>query len=224
VGDASLRASRWEGVAVPGLTVGVEHERFYRRVLSSAGQKRNIEAESFSVYFGYPLAPWLKAFGTAGQVQVKLDQTDDWSDGAFRGMAGLGAHLWRLEIPDPAFMAGAISLRAAVDYGYASYDQDGESGHWHEASLAATVHYEILAEERPGRPTPPYSVDLYAGPVAQIVTGRRSFDGVDRSFDEARTIGLALGANLFITPALSVGAHVRFFDTFSWRAGIRYSF
>lgn len=224
VGDASLRSSLLEGRSAPGLTVGVEKERFYRAVRFSHGASRRIEAENYAVYLGYPLTPWLRLFGTAGYAQVRRADVPEWSDGVLRGRGGVGVHLWKLEAPAPDFMAGAFSLRAAAEIGMTAYDEGGESCRWQEYAGALTLHYNILAEERPGRPAPPHSLDVYAGPLLQWIRGRRHIEGIERTFEENRAAGLAAGANLFLTPALSIGAHLRFFDSFSWSAGIRYVF
>ena len=224
-GEASLRASLLEGRPVPGVTIGVDHERLYRTVKPKGTRTRNLEVESNGVFVGVPLAPWLQAFGVGGYAQAKhMDEREDWGDGFFRGRIGLAAHLWHADVPAPEFMAGGVSFRAAIDYGYGKFDDDEDSGHWHEGSLTATMHYEILAEERPGRVSYPYSLDLYAGPVAQWISGERDIEGATRSFDQAQVGGLAFGANLFLTPRLSLGAHMRLFDTFTWSAGLRLTF
>jgi len=224
VGDASQRASAFEGVAAPGLTLGADKERFYRAILFSGGEKRNIECETYAAYFGYPVAPGLRLFATLGYAQAKPAPDAEWTDGFLRASAGAGLNLWRLEVPKPEFIAGAASVRAAAEYGFASYDQNGESFRWGEATVSATLHYEMLARQEAGRAAPPYSLDFYAGPIAQFVRGQQTIDGVERSFDEARVTGVAAGASLFLTPTLSIGAHLRFFDTFSWRAGLRLTF
>ncbi len=224
VGDASLRASLWEGVSVPGLTLGADKERFYRAILFPGGVKRNIECETYAAYVGYPIAPWLRLFATAGYAQVKPAPNADWNDGILRASAGAGLNLWRLDVPAPEFISGAVSVRAAAEYGFAAYDQNGESFRWGDTTVSATLHYEMLARQDAGRTAYPYSLDLYAGPIAQFVRGRQDIGGVERSFEEARVTGVAAGASLFLTPSLSVGAHLRFFDTFSWRAGLRLTF
>ncbi len=224
IGDASLGPSLAEGRSVPGLTVGVEKERFYRAVRFSHGPSRKIEAENYAVYLGYPLTPWLRLFGTAGYAQVKRANVNDWSDGVLRGRGGVGLHLWKQEVPAPEFMAGAISLRAAAEVGFTAYDEGGESCRWQEYGGAVTAHYNILAEQRPGRAALPYSLDVYAGPLVQFIRGRRHIEGIERTLEENRAAGLAAGANLFLTPNLSLGAHLRLFDSFSWSAGVRYSF
>ena len=224
VGDASLRARWLEGVAVPGLTLGADKERFYRAILLPGGAKRNIECETVAAYFGYPVVPWLRVFATAGYAQVKPAPNADWNDGILRASAGAGASLWRMEVPAPEFISGAVSIRAAAEYGFASYDQNRESFRWGDTTISATLHYEMLARQDAGRAALPHSLDLYAGPIAQFVRGRQTVGGVERSFEEARVTGIATGASLFLTPSLSLGAHLRFFDTFSWRAGLRLTF
>lgn len=224
VGDASLRSSLFEGVAVPGLTLGADKERFYRAVLFEGGERRRIECETYAAYLGYPFAPWLRLFVTAGHAQVKPAPRAEWTDGILRASGGLSVSIWRLEVPSPEFLSGAVAVRAAGEYAYASFDQRGESFRWGDTSVSATVHYEIYARQDAGRANYPYSLDLYAGPIAQWVSGRQEINGVERSFNEARVTGAATGASLFLTPSLSVGAHLRFFDTFSWRAGLRLTF
>ena len=223
-GDAIIRASLWDHGDIPELTIGADHERLYRTVKVSGTRTRNLEVESNSVYLGWGITPWLQGFGTAGYAQVKRVSRDEWGDGFFRGRFGLAAHLWRADVPAPEFMKGAVSLRAAADYGYGRFDDGAEAGHWHDASIATTLHYEILAEERPGRTSYPYSMDLYAGPIAQWISGERDVEGARRDIEQARLTGLAFGANVFMTPRLSLGAHLRLFDTFGWRASMRLAF
>ena len=223
-GDAIIRASLWDHGDIPELTVGADHERMYRAVKVSGTRTRNLEVESNSVYLGWGIAPWLQGFGTAGYAQVKRVNRDAWGDGFFRGRLGLAAHLWRAEIPAPDFMKGAVSLRAAADYGYGRFNDDVDAGHWHDASVSATAHYEILAEERPGRTSYPYSMDLYAGPIAQWISGEWDVEGARRNIEQDRLVGLAFGANVFMTPRFSLGAHLRLFDTFGWRASLRLAF
>ncbi len=223
-GDASIQSSLWESLTLPGLTVGADHERLYRTVKPEGMRTRNVEVESNSFFLGLPLNSWAQIFGSGGYAQVKRMNRHDWGDGFFRGRVGLAAHLWRVNVPEPEFMAGGLSLRAAADYGYGSFDDGEESGHWHEYSFTATIHYDILAEDRPGQASYPYSLDLYVGPVAQWLTGERLIEGGNRPFEQSRVVGLAFGANLFLTPRLSIGSHLRLFDTFTWRASLRLSF
>ncbi len=205
------------------LGIGVDVEWMRRPVVFDDGARARLDADAVSAVFTADPARWLQLFASTGQHRGALagargrDRESRWS-------VGLSARAWHLDVNDPLFMAGRLSLGGTFEFSRTDFATRADEGHWDERFVSLVFAYEIFVEAPDALDRVPYSLRLYAGPVHSTIRGEVENGGVTRSFEEDRATGATWGVELFISHNLSVGFHGQHYDADTYRASLRYRF
>ena len=75
----------------------------------------DLEAHVFDGFVGYDLLPCLTFFITASSSEAKLTGMEDDGSMQFKWSVGFSAYLWYVDVVDPTFLEGRISLKPVVE-------------------------------------------------------------------------------------------------------------
>ncbi len=219
-GNTGSRGSLVASESLAPFSVGADFEQVNRDV-KAGGAGHTLKARSYTAYVGFDVARWLTVYGTVGQVEAQL-LGGRYDDGDLAWSVGVDASLWHIDLIDPSFLEGRLSLRAVAEYAEASAQEGGDDLSWQEVFTALTLNYEIFVDEPKAMERTPYSLVLYTGPLHSVIDGDQDAAGV--SVEEDSRLGFVLGADLFLAHNLALGFSLQQFDHTSYRGGLRYHF
>ncbi len=189
-----------------------------RRDVDFGRVTEELEVTRYAAFLGAEVLPWLTLYGTIGHVEADVGM--DTLDNGVAGSVGLQGRLWKMDIRDPAFMAGRASLRTGAEYLYAAPDL----GNWKTLTVGVQLHYELFTESIQTTERVPYSLGLYAGPIYSWLDGRADDALWGEDFEGSSAWGVAAGAELNISHNLLLAVGIEYVDHSTWSASLRYAF
>lgn len=219
-----VRDTKYVSEGLDRLTVGVDYEDINRGVEPEGYPSMKLEASSWSGLVGFDVLPWCTAFFTAGASALKDDETDHNEDSRFKWSLGACANLWRLDIKDPEFLAGRLSVRTLVEVSRYASESDRRETRWTDLTFALPIQHEFFVESAVEMGGDVFSLALYGGPIVSFVDGSVELNSRDVDFDEENDVGVLAGADLYFSSNLSVGCQVVAFDEVTVRGSVRYHF
>lgn len=211
------------------LTIGVDYQHQQRDISTSSQGKMRLKSQTIDGYVGFDAFQWLILFVTAGGSAAKVSETGSFNEPKFKWSTGFNLNLWHIDLAEPEFMEGRLSLRTHTEFAMHASGDESEKIKWSEMFAALLVNYEVLAV-RAGEPdTYPYSLDLYVGPaVSWLFNGYynapASSGGQRVDFNQDRVFGLVGGVELYVASNLSFGGAIQYYDAVSLSASARYHF
>ena len=198
-------------------SVGGDYVHVNRPITMDNGTPRNLEARVSSFQLGVDLAPWLMLFGTCGSSESRLNEAKDYDNSGLKWSGGLRVNWWHVDIKDPTFLAGRISLQSNAEY---TLYQMGKTLSWNEGYGDLTAHYEVFVNGSDAIFEYPYSIVWYGGVAASALDGKSGGLG----FSEEDAAGLVGGMDVYLSHNLAVGVQVQAFGDASIGASLRYHF
>lgn len=210
----------------PRLSLGGDAELLRRDItIGPSHQPAQLQATSWSAYAGIDLARWITLFGTAGAVFLDSLNSPGLAAGYdpdTRWSLGLNANLWHLDLVEPEYMRGRLSI--GLTAAYTDYASSGDAADvaWSDTSVALPIGFEI-----PNEPMTYFGVSslfLYAGPIYSSVDGDYTSGGRTTGFDATRDTGALVGLDIYASPNLSLGGNIQYLDSVSTTLSVRYHF
>ncbi|MCE9612667.1 MAG: hypothetical protein K8T26_00230 [Lentisphaerae bacterium] len=221
MGDRSLI----ESGPLPRLSLGANIELLERDIDVDNRDPGTLKGSAYSGYLGVDATRWLTVHGTAGAMFLDSLETaavEDDFDSGLRWSVGLNASLWHVDLEEPEFARGRLSIGATAEYlESTSSGTDGDVT-WSEVSVTLPLGFEI--------PNDPmlywgvYSLFLYAGPVFSQLDGNIDRPGRRVDFSESQDVGVLGGADIYMARNLSLGGQIQYFDAMSANISARYHF
>lgn len=197
------------------------------RTISLEGQSgtTDLEANHGMGYVGIDILSWLAVFGAVGGTSAKVQDADGYGNTRVNWAAGLSANLWHLDVTDPEFLAGSLSLRVLGEYSqFKSGDSDTDEIKWQEWFATLLASYEIFVTDSIDLDQIPFSLVLSVGPVFSKLDGTFDVSGQKLDFSEEQSYGIGGGVEVFIANNLSLGGQVQYYDSVTYGANLRYHF
>ena len=209
------------GVPSERLSVGLNYEDIKLGIDFDDGPDVVLDAESWDVYIGYDVLPWLTVFTTLGSSEI--DDTDEVDTSAkFKISGGFNAYLWEGDVLDPTYMAGRFTLKTTFEL--SRYDSDSDVGDvsWIDATLAIPLGYELFDDYPESAKGISTSLAMYIGPAISYVNGTWESPVGDRDFEGKELFGFIGGVDLFLSPTLSMGVAFSYFDETTVGGSLRF--
>jgi opacity protein-like surface antigen len=219
-----VRDSKFESEGVEFLTVGADYEGIERDVKSDDRPTVTLESSSWSGFVGFDVAPWCTVFFTAGSSALKDEAGDGNEDARLKWSVGGSMNLWRLDIREPGFLAGRLSIRTLAEFSRYASEGDQRDTHWTDLTFALPVQHEFFVESPAEMGSEVFSLALYGGPIVSFLDGTVELSGQDIDFSEKNDLGVMAGADLYLSSNLSVGCQLVAFDEVTIRGSVRYHF
>lgn len=203
------------------VSVGVTYEAIKLAVDFDNAADTTLEANSLSAYIGYDVLSWLTVFTTLGGSEIDAAPEVE-TDPGIKFSVGASAYLWQGDMLMPEYLSGRLTLKATLEF--SRYDSDIASGSvdWYDVTAALPLGYECFDDE----PESPHGVDtslsIYIAPAVQYIGG--SWDlpgGGSDDFDAHQLFGIIGGIDIFVSPQLSFGAAVNYFDETTIMGSVR---
>lgn len=195
------------------VVVGADVEHVGRTISPDGLPDRSLDVYVYSAFVGYDITPHSTVFGTLGSTDDQAPTAShDGSGSGLKASLGANVNLASYDIRHPALLLGD-RVQARLLAQVSRYDAD--TSDWWEGALALPITYEITegdhvvnapADER-------LMLALYAGPQISYLNGKLDLGAQDADFDASQVFGFFAGADLYLTPFVSLGAHVDIFDT-----------
>ncbi|MFA7158564.1 MAG: hypothetical protein WC299_04615 [Kiritimatiellia bacterium] len=209
------------------LTIGADYQYQSRDVSASSQGKMRLKTQTIDGYIGVDPFKWLMIFATFGGSAAQVGESGAYNDSKFKWSAGFDVNWWRLEITDPAFIEGELSLKTHLEFSMYNSGSGGEKIDWNETMAALLANYEVYTERKGALDKYPYSLAFFAGPALSWLDGNY-YANMDSSrkvdFHEEHLFGIIGGADLYISHNLSVGAAVQYYDGVTVNLSGRYHF
>lgn len=207
-------------------TIGVDVEQVGRTVSPDGGQDVSLDLLAYSLFVGIDLGPAMTVFGTLGGTDDNTLDGED-SGSGLKVSGGLNLNLARYDLRQPPVLDNdRVTVRAVAELAY----YDGDTTEWWQGTLALPLAYEIVENNRVA--TVPNDermvLAVSVGPQLSVQRGQFNTDRRDVDFDEAQSLGLIAGIDLYLAPVVSFGVRVEFFDAdddeITGGASMRYHF
>ena len=202
------------------VSVGMTYEDIKRDVAFD-GFDAILDAQSFSLYVGYDILPWVTVFGSVGGAEIDGEPGID-TDSKLKVSAGVSAYVWEADILAPVFMAGRLTLKPSAEISRYESDTDVGDVEWIEAVVALPFGYERF-DRYPESPNGvATSLAIYAGPAISYIDGTADTILGDEDFEHDELLGLIAGVDIFLSAGVSLGAEFSVFDETSVSASLRF--
>jgi len=165
-----------------------------------------VTARSYSASIGYDVRPWLTFFACLGQGEAKVDGMEKYADGDWNTALGLHANLWQVDIFDPAYLAGSLSLKTSLQYSYFKSGGSDTDVKWDEIYVAAIFSYQLMAVENLF--LLPNSLVLSLGPSYSYMKGSYDTGLTDSDFTAENQWGYTAALDVYISRNFSLGIQV----------------
>jgi hypothetical protein len=209
------------------LTIGADYQLQERDISTSSQGKMRLKSQAIDGYIGIDPYRWLMIFATFGGSAAKIGDAGSYNNAKFKWSAGFDVNWWRLEITDPIFMAGELSLKTHVEFSMQNSGSGAEKISWNETIAALFANYEVYVTRKGDLEKYPYSLAFFVGPALSWLDGdyyanNNTSQKVD--FHEDHLVGLVGGLDLYASHNLSFGAAVQYYDAVTLNISARYHF
>ncbi len=205
------------------LTVGLSYQEIERGVdLDGGAEDLLLKANSASLYIGYDILPWLTVFGTVGGVELDDATEGVETDAGLKISAGVSAYLWQVNILEPIFMAGRFSFKPTAEVTQYNTDSNVGDGSWIDAVVSLLLGYERFDQFPASTQGIDTSLAVYIGPALSYMSGTiDSLEG-DADFDASEDLGIVGGADIYLSPQVSLGVAFSVFDETTISGSLRF--
>lgn len=205
------------------LSVGVSYEEIERGVDIDGGYRDVLlKANAASLYIGYDIHPWFTFFGTVGGVELDDETGDIESDAGLKISAGISTYLWQVDIVEPTFMEGRFSFRPTAEITRYTTDSNMGDATWIDAMVTFPLGYEFFDRFPTSTKGINTSLALYVGPALSYMSGSvDSFEG-NVDFDASEALGIVGGADVYLSPQVSLGVVFSIFDETTVSGSLRF--
>ena len=188
--------SRW--------SLGGTYQVQQREVHGVFGRNQEIELRTAVAHLGFDVTGWLSASAFGGKTRLEPKGQPRYDDMHEIWGLGLSARLATHQIEGPELLRGQVGLLADAYYHeYRAGEDEGEL-EWEEWVGALKLRYELFAfGDGEHRDWLPYSTVFALGPVYSDITG---------DLEARQTYGVLAGLAAFITPNLSLGWELQYFE------------
>ncbi len=211
---------------LPRTSVGVGIDLIERGIRPDNRAQGMLEGTAYYGSLGYDLRGWLTLFGTAGIIQLDQFPTSGAGtefDSDLRWSVGLKANLWHLDLKNPEYLRGRVSIGLLGEYTRYRTASGSTDLEWTDTVLMLPVGYEIPNE--PMSFWGVHSLYLFAGPVWSVIDGTiKPAASARTDFEAADETGAVAGLEIFAAPNLSIGAHGLYLHDLSVTIGLHYHF
>lgn len=187
-----------------------------------------LDAACAYVLLGFDILDWFTLFGTVGAAEAEIADAGttiaDFDSADLKWSVGANANLWRYDLKDPDFIAGRLSFRAVTEIARYSAEGTGCDSYWYELSVAFPLGYEMFADYGPHEPENVFSLAMYMGPGVSILDGSSDTPIGSRDFDEAESLAIVGGLELYLSHNFSIGCHGVYADDGHLAGVIQYHF
>lgn len=207
------------------LRVGVDIKAEKRDVKFDDGYVGELRARHYTGYLGYDVTSWATLFATIGTTETEWNENDSYSDAGLAMSAGFHLALWHINISQPEFITGRLSLALAGEYAHKQSGAATAKARWSEYFGALYAGYELYVNDPPERGDMPYGMMLFVAPCVSRLDGKRTGDGLpDMDFDEQDMFGVLGGIEVYIAYNLSVAGQVQYIGQPGFTGSLRYQF
>jgi len=203
------------------LSLGFTYESIKLAIDQDMGPDATLEADAYAAYIGYDVLDWLTVFATLGSSEVDADNMIE-TDPAFKFSFGGSAYLWQGDVLVPEYMAGRFTVKASLEFSH--YESDIQEGtvDWWDVTAALPLGYEIYDREKASPRGIDTSLAFFAGPAIQYIQGSWDYAGMNDDFSAKQLFGVVGGVEIFISPRLSFGGEINYFDETTVMGSVRF--
>lgn len=211
------------GLPSERLTVGLSYQEIERGVdLDRGAQDVRLTANSASLYIGYDIHPWLTVFGTVGGVELDDAMEGVETDAGLKISAGVSAYLWQVDILEPIFMAGRFSFKPTAELSQYNTDSNVGDGSWIDAVVSLLFGYERFDQFPVSQKGIDTSLAIFVGPALSYMSGTVDTLEGDVDFDASEDLGFVGGADVYLSPQVSLGVAFSVFDETTISGSLRF--
>ncbi len=218
-GEAAVMSdglSRW--------SAGISFENFEREIKSSGLEDSTIRGGTALALLGFDVTPWLTlhAGGTLSEIDSLRNVSGLDDRRSVQGSIGAQASLWQLEVANPDYLSGQLSLGVSVSYAEYEAENDSATASWDNLVVAVPLQLRTgYSDKELGTIQ---SAGFYAGPVFSELSGDLDAAGLKSRFDQSEDLGALAGVDVFLHANLLVGVQVQYFERYSYSGSIRWHF
>jgi len=191
------------------------------------GVERDLRGHVADVMIGVSPWPWLLLYGQVGASDASLEGAPrpEFDFGA-GGLLGARLNLWQI-YQGVQNTAWRLTLQLAGQYAFRDTEDSGSGDlEWGEALVLLPVDYHLsfARTSRNAFMDEFQSLHAYVGPAFSKVDGTWTRNGVERDFEETRSVGVVGGAELWLLENLAFGVRADWFEGTSMQVTVRYRF
>ncbi|NCC51241.1 MAG: hypothetical protein EOM20_08505 [Spartobacteria bacterium] len=176
-----------------------------RKITDDNDNPNTVKATAYSASVGYDVQPWLTVYGRIGQGEARVDEMDKDADGDWNMGLGLHANLWQVDIFDPEYLAGTLSLKGLLEYSNFKSGGSNTEIKWDEVYVSLLLSYRILSVENLF--LFPNSLILSLGPSYSYMKGSYKTElGADTDFTAENEWGYTASMDVYLSQNFSLGA------------------
>lgn len=187
-----------------------------------------LRGDIMDVSLGVSLRPWLLLYGQAGGSQASFSHLarNEFSTGA-GGLLGAQLNLWHI-YPARETTAWRLLFQAIGEVSYRTARDNGSGKlNWTTGTIILPLRYHLSMSRSSGNFSTGelHSLAVFAGPEFSWVDGTWNIGHVKRSFHEEDSLGVVVGADVWLFPNFSFGARADWLGNHaSAQANLRYYF